>query len=168
MRACLDAFQQPHETGGETTGPPSVDRGKTGCNRHLICDGKGTPFKVITITANVNAVAQTLALGDGIPPVAGKRDRPRRRPDALLGDKGYDSNPNRREFLKRRILPSSASSSSSPSRSCATSNARPSTGNDASTCTMPRRTPVIVLRARTDRLLRTSRRGNRQYPRPAL
>lgn len=26
------------------------------------------------------------------------------RPDSLLGDKGYDSNPNRRELRKRRIL----------------------------------------------------------------
>ncbi|MFI1805425.1 transposase [Streptomyces californicus] len=31
--------------------------------------------------------------------------RPRRRPEALLGDKGYGSNPNRRELRKRRILP---------------------------------------------------------------
>lgn len=30
---------------------------------------------------------------------------PRRRPDAPLGDKGYDSNPNREELRKRRILP---------------------------------------------------------------
>jgi IS5 family transposase len=87
------------------TGPSPVDRGKTGSKHHLICDGKGTPFKVITTAANVNDVTQTLALVDGIPPVAGKPGRPRRRPDALLGDKGYDSNPNRRELLKRRILP---------------------------------------------------------------
>jgi transposase len=31
--------------------------------------------------------------------------RPRRRPDALLGDKGYDSNPHLEEMRKRRILP---------------------------------------------------------------
>ncbi|MFD9466370.1 transposase [Streptomyces sp. NPDC060027] len=31
--------------------------------------------------------------------------RPRRRPEALLGDKGYDSDPNREELRKRRILP---------------------------------------------------------------
>ncbi|MDN3257903.1 hypothetical protein [Streptomyces sp. MA25(2023)] len=37
-----------------------------------------------------------------IPPVAGRPGRPRR-PEALLGDKGYDSNPNR-ELRKRRIL----------------------------------------------------------------
>ncbi|MDF6040614.1 transposase [Streptomyces sp. JH14] len=40
-----------------------------------------------------------------MPPVAGRPGRPRRRPEALLGDKGYDSNPNRDELRKRRILP---------------------------------------------------------------
>ncbi|MGY1583238.1 transposase [Streptomyces sp. MN13] len=40
-----------------------------------------------------------------MPPVAGRPGRPRRRPQALLGDKGYDSNPNRDELRKRRILP---------------------------------------------------------------
>ncbi|QHC25048.1 transposase [Streptomyces sp. GS7] len=54
---------------------------------------------------SVNDVTQTLALVDGIPPVAGRPGRPRRRPDSLLGDKCYDSNPNRRELCKRRILP---------------------------------------------------------------
>ncbi len=71
----------------------------------MICDGRGTPLKVITTAANVNDVTQTLALIDGIPPVAGQPGRPRRRPDSLLGDKGDDSNPNREELRKRRILP---------------------------------------------------------------
>ncbi|MYT96792.1 MULTISPECIES: transposase, partial [unclassified Streptomyces] len=39
------------------------------------------------------------------PPVAGRPGRPRRRPESLLGDKGYDSNPNRDELRHRRILP---------------------------------------------------------------
>ncbi|GGV57718.1 DDE transposase [Streptomyces spectabilis] len=38
-------------------------------------------------------------------PAPGHPDRPRRRPDSLLGDKGYDSHANRRELRKRRILP---------------------------------------------------------------
>ncbi|MEV7833601.1 transposase, partial [Streptomyces subrutilus] len=39
-------------------------------------------------------------------PTSGRSSRPpRRRPEALLGDKGYDSNPNRDELRKRRILP---------------------------------------------------------------
>ncbi|GHH29542.1 hypothetical protein GCM10018780_87730 [Streptomyces lanatus] len=70
----------------------------------MICDGRGTPLKVVT-AANVNDVIQTLALVHGIPPVAGRPGRPRRRPNSLLGDKGYDSNPNRQELHKRRILP---------------------------------------------------------------
>ncbi|WP_228396229.1 hypothetical protein [Streptomyces sp. RB17] len=34
----------------------------------------------------------------GIPTVAGRPGGPRRRPDAVLGDKGYDSNPGRTEL----------------------------------------------------------------------
>ncbi|MFF2383297.1 hypothetical protein [Streptomyces sp. NPDC058108] len=43
----------------------------------MSCDGRGTPLKVITTAANVNHVTQTLALVDGIPPVAGRPSRPR-------------------------------------------------------------------------------------------
>ena len=60
---------------------------------------------MITTAANINDITQTLALVDGVPPVAGRRGRPRRRPDALLGDKGYDSRTNHRELRKRGILP---------------------------------------------------------------
>ncbi|MET7549686.1 hypothetical protein ABZS94_28605 [Streptomyces sp. NPDC005500] len=42
---------------------------------------------------------------DGIPPVAGRPGRPRRRPEALLGDKGCASNAHRDELLRRRVLP---------------------------------------------------------------
>ncbi|MFE0377163.1 transposase [Streptomyces inhibens] len=76
-----------------------------GSKHHLICDGRGTPLKVITTVANVNDVPQTLTLVDGAPPVAGRPGRPRRRPEALPSDMGYDSDPNRRELRNRRILP---------------------------------------------------------------
>lgn len=67
---------------------------------------RGTPLKVITTMANVNDVTQTLVPLDGVPPVAGRPGRPRRRPDSLLGDKGcYDSNPHREKLRKRRTLP---------------------------------------------------------------
>ncbi|MEV8547072.1 hypothetical protein [Streptomyces sp. NPDC051572] len=55
--------------------------------------------------ANFNDIAQTLARVGGVPPVAGRLGRPRRRPDALPSDKGYNSKANRRESRKRRILP---------------------------------------------------------------
>ncbi len=48
-------------------------------NTTAICDRRGTPLKVITTAANVNDVTRTLALVDGIPPVAGRPGRPRRR-----------------------------------------------------------------------------------------
>jgi IS5 family transposase len=91
--------------GGADTGPSPVDRRKTGSKHHLICGGRGTPLKVITTAANVNDVTQALALVDGIPPVAGRPGRPRRRPEALLGGGGYDCDPNREELRKRRIMP---------------------------------------------------------------
>ncbi|MCD9904397.1 IS5 family transposase [Streptomyces sp. MT29] len=103
-RACVDGSHIRAKKGAPTP-VRRVDRRKTGSKHHLICDGRGTPLKVINTAANVNDVTQTLALVDGIPPVAGRPGRPRRRPDALLGDKGYDSNPNRDELRKRRILP---------------------------------------------------------------
>ncbi|MEU3150963.1 transposase [Streptomyces griseus] len=40
-----------------------------------------------------------------MPPAACRPGRPHRRPDALLGDKGYDSDPNRDALRKRRIPP---------------------------------------------------------------
>ncbi|MEU2554508.1 transposase [Streptomyces sp. NPDC013313] len=89
----------------EATGPSPVDRGKTGSKHHLICDGNGTLFTVITTAANVNDVTQTMAFVDGIPPVAGKLGRPPSRSEVVLGDKGYDSKTNRRELRRRRILP---------------------------------------------------------------
>ncbi|MGW1318554.1 IS5 family transposase [Streptomyces sp. NPDC002426] len=102
-RACVDGSHIRAKKGARHTGPSPVDRRKAGSSHHLICDGRGTPLKVITTAANVNDVTQTLALVDGIPPVAGRPGRPRRRPKALLGDKGYDSN--RDELRHRRILP---------------------------------------------------------------
>jgi len=93
------------EKGGAATGPSPVDRRKSGSKHHLICDGNGTPLHVITTAGNVNDVTQTLALVDAVPPVAGRVGHPRKRPDALLGDKGYDSEPNRRALRKRGILP---------------------------------------------------------------
>nr|WSY51688.1 transposase [Streptomyces sp. NBC_00886] len=93
------------EKGGAATGPSPVGRRKTGSKHHLICDGRGTPLRVITTAANVNDITQTLNLVDGIPPVAGRPGRPRRRPESVLGDKAYDSCAVRRGLRRRRILP---------------------------------------------------------------
>ncbi|MEU6048022.1 transposase [Streptomyces fimicarius] len=84
--------------------PPSY-AATTSCGAAMPPKVSCIPLKGITTAAKVNDVTQTLALVDGILPAAGRPGRPRRRPDALLGDKGYDSNPNRNALRKRRILP---------------------------------------------------------------
>ncbi|GHH80356.1 hypothetical protein GCM10018781_60400 [Kitasatospora indigofera] len=96
---------RPREKGGAGVGPSPVDRGKSGSKHHLICDGNGRPLKVITTGGNIPDITQTLALVDGVPPVAGLPGRPHKRPKSLLGDKGYDSRHVRRELIRRRILP---------------------------------------------------------------
>lgn len=104
-RACVDGSHIRAKKGGSDTGPSPVDRRKTGSKHHLICDGHGTPLKVITTAANVNDITQTLNLVDGIPPVARRPGRPRRRPESVLGDKAYDAKTVRRELRRHRILP---------------------------------------------------------------
>ncbi|MGW1207307.1 transposase [Streptomyces cyaneofuscatus] len=94
-----ERFSRPRGKRGSDTGPSPVDRRKTGSKHHLICDGHGAPLKVIAAAANVNDGTQALALVDGVSPVAGRPGRPRRRPEALLGDKGYDSD---RGALRKR------------------------------------------------------------------
>ena len=60
---------------------------------------------MITTGGNVNDVTQAVALLDGVPPVAGRRGRPRQRFDVLLADKGYDSHAVRQECRRRRTIP---------------------------------------------------------------
>ena len=59
----------------------------------------------ILTAANVNDVTQLMALVDAIPAVRGKPGRPRHKPDAVQGDRGYDSEPHRRELRRRKIKP---------------------------------------------------------------
>ena len=82
-----------------------MDRRKAGSKHHLITDGGGVPLGCLLTAANCNDVTQLLPLLEAIPPVRGKRGRPRRRPQALVGDRGYDSKAHRRELRARRIRP---------------------------------------------------------------
>jgi transposase len=71
----------------------------------LITDAGGIPLNVTLTGANAHDVTQLLPLIDGIPPVRGKPGRPRSRPDRVQGDRGYDSEPHRKELRSRRIEP---------------------------------------------------------------
>lgn len=74
---------------GPKRGRSPVDRGRTGSKHHLITDATGIPLAATLTGGNRNDVTQLIPLLEAVPPVRGKRGRPRRRPD-VLGDRGYD------------------------------------------------------------------------------
>jgi IS5 family transposase len=55
--------------------------------------------------ANVNDVTQLQALVEAIPPLRGKRGRPRRRPKVVQADRGYDSQEQRVWLREHGIRP---------------------------------------------------------------
>jgi transposase len=99
LRVAAGAF------GGEKTGPSPVDRRKLGSKHHLITDANGTPLACLLTGANANDVTQLLPLVAAIPAIRGMVGRPRRRPTALLADRGYDSTAHRQALRTLGIRP---------------------------------------------------------------
>jgi hypothetical protein len=64
----------------------------------------GHPLAV-GLTANRPDVNELIPLVDAVPPVRGRRGRPRRRPVKLHADKGYASKANRGGLRRRHITP---------------------------------------------------------------
>jgi transposase len=93
------------EKGGAKTGPSPVDRGRLGSKHHLIVDQGGLPLAFSLTGGNRNDVTQLLPLIDQVPDVRGRVGRPRRRPDQLIADRGYDSRAHRCELRRRGIKP---------------------------------------------------------------
>jgi transposase len=107
-RALVDSSFVRAAYGGEGTGPSPVDRSKPGSKHHVITDAQGIPLASSTTAANVNDIDQLAPLFNAIPPVAGQPGAPRKEPDALQGDLGYDSEPHRqglRDLGVEPILP---------------------------------------------------------------
>ncbi|HVC86151.1 MAG TPA: transposase, partial [Gaiellaceae bacterium] len=69
----------------------------------LIACGRGSPLTVGLTGGNRNDITQMIPLVDAIPPVHGRRGRPRRRPKRLYGDRAYHSREGRRELRRRGI-----------------------------------------------------------------
>ncbi|OMI91330.1 IS5 family transposase [Streptomyces sp. M1013] len=99
---------RPGRTPGPKSGPSPVDRARPGSRHHVITDGQGIPLAVSLTGGNRNDVIQLLPLLDKIPAVAGTVGRPRRRPDTLFADCGYDHDKYRRLLRERGIRPAIA------------------------------------------------------------
>jgi len=89
--------------GGAKTGPSPVDRARSGSKHHLIACGRGSPLTVGLTGGNRNDITQMIPLVDAIPPVRGRRGRPRHRPKRLYGDRAYHSREGRHELRRRSI-----------------------------------------------------------------
>ncbi|MGV9732441.1 transposase, partial [Streptomyces albogriseolus] len=96
---------RPGRTQKPTSGPSPVDHARPGSQHHVITDGQGIPLAVPLTVGNHNDVTQLLPLLDKIPAVAGIVGRPRRRPDMLFADRGYDHAKYRRLLRQRGIRP---------------------------------------------------------------
>jgi transposase len=70
-----------------------------------VTDARGLPLAWAATPANRNDVTQLLPLVDAIPPVRGRVGRPRRRPQRLIADRGYDHDKYRRLLWQRGIKP---------------------------------------------------------------
>ena len=80
-------------------------RGGLTTKLHLACDGRGRPLSVVLTPGQRHDSTQLEAVLDAIRvPRPGGRGRPRKRPDRLIGDKGYSYERCRR-VLRRRGIP---------------------------------------------------------------
>jgi transposase len=75
----------------------AVGRGRLGSTHHLICDVGGILLAVLLTGGNRNDVTQLIPLLDAVPPIRGRRGRPRRRPRELFADRDYDHDIYRRQ-----------------------------------------------------------------------
>ncbi|AYL33979.1 IS5/IS1182 family transposase (plasmid) [Streptomyces fungicidicus] len=104
-RAVVDSSHVRAIKRGGLTGPSPVDRGRSGSKHHLITDGHGTPLAVILTGGNRNDVTQLMPLIDAVPPIRGRIGHPRRKPDSLFADRGYDHDIYRDQVRQHRIVP---------------------------------------------------------------
>jgi transposase len=93
----------PRRFWGGLTGKNPTYRGKKGTKRHLLVDGKGSPLALRITGANRNESLEAMNLVDDIPPIRGRRGRPRHKPKALYGDRQYGTPRNHQGLKERRI-----------------------------------------------------------------
>jgi transposase len=104
-RAVADASYVRAVGGGEKTGPNPTDRGKMGSKHSIVTDARGLPLVVMLTAANVNDTVLLDKLIDAIPPIKAPIGRPKRHPLIVQGDRGYDSEDQRRKLRARGMIP---------------------------------------------------------------
>ena len=91
----------------------SATRAASHCRTVKYCAGSCTccipgSSAVLLTGGNRNDVTRLLPLLDAIPPVRGRVGRPRRKPDSLFADRGYDHDIYRDQVRARGIVPAIA------------------------------------------------------------
>lgn len=64
---------------------------------NLITEARGIPLAVSLTGKNRDDVTQLIPLTEAVPPLRGRRGRPRRRPDTIYADRGYDHDKYRKQ-----------------------------------------------------------------------
>jgi transposase len=82
-----------------------VDRGRPGSKHNLLVDQTGIPLAFALTGSNRNDITQLIPLVEAVPAVRGVVGRPRRRPDSVIADRGYDHDRYRRLLRRRGIKP---------------------------------------------------------------
>jgi transposase len=104
-RAVIDGSHLRAMKGGPKSGPSPVDRARTGSKHHLITEAHGIPLQASLTGGNRNDVTQLMPLIQDIPPVRGRRGRPRRRPDTVYADRAYDHDKYREQVRAVGVTP---------------------------------------------------------------
>ncbi|MER6691912.1 IS5 family transposase [Streptomyces minutiscleroticus] len=104
-RAVIDGSHVRAMKGGPKTGPSPVDRARPGSKHHLITEAHGIPLAVSLTGGNRNDVTQLMPLLQAVPAVRGRRGRPRRRPETLYADRGYDHDKYRKQVRAVGVTP---------------------------------------------------------------
>ena len=96
---------RPGEKGGSETGPSPVDRARNGSKHHLLVDATGIPLAWSLTGGNRNDVTQLFPLVEAVPAVRGRVGPPRKRPERVTADRGYDHDSYRRQLRQLGIKP---------------------------------------------------------------
>jgi transposase len=104
-RCAVDGSHVRALKGGTTSAPRRSTARVPVPKHHLICEAGGIPLAVSLTGGNRNDITQLIPLVDAVPPIRGRRGRPRRRPRELFADRGYDHDIYRRQLRARGITP---------------------------------------------------------------